>query len=156
MESQFLRRLCKAFRYNMQFISSSQMAESVFYLNKQLGSFLNVFVFFLFFLLRRIGIDFSQIASNSLLFALAMMEKHSRLKNNCCPTLSNNCFVIQRIQFVNTDFPFQTNYIIRGTQREKNRKKPYNAVFCFLISFYGLLKGYLCELTLFDLFGCGS
>ena len=38
--------LCRAFRYNMQFISSSQMAESVFYLNKQLGSFLNVFFFY--------------------------------------------------------------------------------------------------------------
>ena len=33
-------------------------------------------------------------------------------------------------------------------------KNVSNAVFCFLISFYGLLKGYLCELTLFDLFGC--
>ena len=37
-----------------------------------------------------------------------------------------------------------------------NRKNASNAVLCFLISFYGLLKGYLCELTLFDLFGCGS
>ena len=44
----------------------------------------------------------------------------------------------------------------RGTQGEENRKSASNAVLCFLISFYGLLKGYLCELTLFDLFACGS
>ena len=40
--------------------------------------------------------------------------------------------------------------------KRKNREKPLNAVFCCLISFYGLLKGYLGELTIFDLFGCGS
>ena len=38
----------------------------------------------------------------------------------------------------------------------KNRENASNAVFCFAVSFYGLLKGYLCELTLFDLFGRGS
>ena len=37
-----------------------------------------------------------------------------------------------------------------------NRKNALNADYCFLVSFYGLLKGYLCELTLFYLFGCGS
>ena len=44
----------------------------------------------------------------------------------------------------------------QGHPTRKNRKDASNAVLCFLISFYGLLKGYLCELTLFDLFGCGS
>ena len=39
----------------------------------------------------------------------------------------------------------------RGHPARKNREK--NSFFCFLISFYGHLKGYLCELTLFDLFG---
>ena len=43
----------------------------------------------------------------------------------------------------------------QGYPVRKNRKKASNAVFCFLVSFYGLLNGYLCELTLFDLFGCG-
>ena len=42
-----------------------------------------------------------------------------------------------------------------GAPNEKNRKNASNAVFSFLISFYGLLKGYLRELTQFDLFGCG-
>ena len=43
-----------------------------------------------------------------------------------------------------------------GAPNDKNRKNASNAVFCFVISFYGLLEGYLCELILFDLFGCGS
>ena len=43
-----------------------------------------------------------------------------------------------------------------GAPNEKNGKNVSNAVFCFLISFYGLLKGHLCELIIFDLFGCGS
>ena len=43
-----------------------------------------------------------------------------------------------------------------GAPNEKNRENASNVVFCFLISFYGLLKGYFCELPLFDLFGCGS
>ena len=43
-----------------------------------------------------------------------------------------------------------------GAPNEKNTKNTLNAVSCFFISFYGLLKGYLWELTLFDLFGCGS
>ena len=46
--------------------------------------------------------------------------------------------------------------LTRGHPTSKNRKNALNAVYCFLISFYGLLKGYLCELTLFYLFGCGS
>ena len=41
-------------------------------------------------------------------------------------------------------------------KKRKSSKNASNAVFCFLISFYGLLKGYLFELTPFDLFGCGS
>ena len=45
---------------------------------------------------------------------------------------------------------------LSGAPNEKNRKNVSNAVFCFLMSFYGLLKGHLCELILFDLFGCGS
>ena len=36
--------------------------------------------------------------------------------------------------------------------RKKNRKKASNAV-CLLISFYSVLKRYLCQLTFFDLFG---
>ena len=44
----------------------------------------------------------------------------------------------------------------QGHPTSKNKKNALNAVYCFLISFYGLLKGYLCELTLFYLFGCGS
>ena len=43
-----------------------------------------------------------------------------------------------------------------GAPNEKNTKNASNAVSCFFVSFYDLLKGYLCELTLFDLFGCGS
>ena len=44
----------------------------------------------------------------------------------------------------------------QGHPTSKNKKNALNAVYCFLVSFYGLLKGYLCELTLFYLFGCGS
>ena len=44
--------------------------------------------------------------------------------------------------------------MLSGAPNEK--KNASNAVFCFLISFYGLSKGYFCELTLFDLFGGGS
>ena len=46
--------------------------------------------------------------------------------------------------------------LIRGTQREKIGKTLRMQFSAFFISFYGLLKGYLCELTLFDLFACGS
>ena len=46
--------------------------------------------------------------------------------------------------------------INQGHPMRNNTIKAQNAVFCFLVSFYGLLKGYLCELTLFDLFGCCS
>ena len=46
--------------------------------------------------------------------------------------------------------------IQHGHPTRKNRGKAYNVVLCFLISFYGFLKGYLCEQTLFDMFGCGS
>ena len=46
--------------------------------------------------------------------------------------------------------------IVQEHPTSKNRKNALNAVYCFLISFYGLLKGYLSELTLFYLFGCGS
>ena len=42
-----------------------------------------------------------------------------------------------------------------GAPNEKNRKYALNAVFCFFISFYTLLKGYLYQIILFDLFGCG-
>ena len=40
-----------------------------------------------------------------------------------------------------------------GTQREKTGKRHYDTVFSFLISFCGLLKGHLYELTSFHLFG---
>ena len=45
---------------------------------------------------------------------------------------------------------FSTTSIIQVHPTRESRKKPYNTVFCFAISFY------LCELTLFDLLGCGS
>ena len=47
------------------------------------------------------------------------------------------------------------NLTTSGAPNEKNRKNALNAVFCFFISFYSLLKGYLCERILFDVFGCG-
>ena len=43
---------------------------------------------------------------------------------------------------------------LTGAPNEKNRRNVSNAVFCFLISFYVLLKGYLCGLIIFELFGC--
>ena len=51
---------------------------------------------------------------------------------------------------------FLNTLFLRGTQRAKIGKNALNAVYCFLVSFYGLLKGYLCELALFYLVGCGS
>ena len=48
------------------------------------------------------------------------------------------------------------NNVTGAPNEKKIGKKPYDAVFCFPVSFYGLLKGYLYELILFDLFGCGS
>ena len=42
-----------------------------------------------------------------------------------------------------------------GAPNEKNRRNALNAGFCFFISFYSLLKGYLYEIILFHLFGCG-
>ena len=67
-------------------------------------------------------------------------QKHNVQKPNNIPLLRTLCIE-------------DTN---QGHPTRKNRKNASNAVFCFLISFYGLLKGYFCELTLFDLFGCGS
>ena len=45
---------------------------------------------------------------------------------------------------------------VQGHPTRKIWKNASNAVFYLLISFYGLLKGYLCKLTKIDLFGCGS
>ena len=46
--------------------------------------------------------------------------------------------------------------LLQGHPTRKNRKNASNALFCFLVSFNVVLNGYFCELTLFDLFGCGS
>ena len=59
-----------------------------------------------------------------------------------------------KIIFENSSWPNLAK--AQGHPTSKNKKNALNAVYCFLISFYGLLKGYLCELTLFYLFGCGS
>ena len=68
-----------------------------------------------------------------------------------------------RLVAVKRPFPEQSMHVsikwtaLTGAPNEKKIGiKAYSSVLCFLISFYCLLKGHLCELTLFDLFGCGS
>ena len=68
---------------------------------------------------------------------------------------SNNLKSKSHICINGKNSPFLLSHFT-GAPNEKNGKNVSNAVFCFLISFYGLLKGYLCELIIFDLFGCGS
>lgn len=47
--------------------------------------------------------------------------------------------------------------LVQGNQPEKrNRKKAQNVVFRFFISFWFVLKRYVCELALFHLCGCAS
>ena len=72
-----------------------------------------------------------------------------------CFVMSNCLWRAHRIQ-ISSWRPKNTSFYFYQGHPTRKTRNVLECSFCFLTSFYGLLKVYLCELTPFDLFGCSS